>query len=182
MIIAIDESGIHKPDGFSIIALVCVADSSSLHELNSRVEHLETTIGSTNFHWAVKGWPFHHDFVQGLGKRPFTVRLAQIANPIQLDRTLEEVLPYLISERHIEQLFIDGKKQKDYARALKKVFRDKGITVKKLHTVNDAAYPVIRVADTVAGAIRYYLDNLNKKATELYKAIEPLIGFTHIQR
>ncbi len=182
MIISIDESGTHKSDGFTIIVLVCVADSNALHELNSRIEHLEQAIGTTSFHWATKGWPFRHDFVQGLGKLPFTVRLAQIANPVKLDRALEEVLPYLISERHIERLFIDGKKHREYTRAFKKVLRDKGITVKKLRTVDDKAYPTIRVADAVAGAVRYYLDTPNKKATELYRVIEPLIEFTHIQK
>lgn len=110
------------------------------------------------------------------------MRLVQIANPIQLDIALEEVLPYLLPERHIERLFIDGKKHREYAHALKKMLRDKGITVKKLRTVNDEAYPTIRVADAVAGAVRYYLDNPNKRATELYKAIEPRIEFIHIQK
>lgn len=157
MFISIDESGTHKQDGLSVIVLVCVEDSATLHDLNSRVEHLEKAIGTTNFHWAAKGWPFRRDFVQGLVTLPMRVRLAQLTNPIRLDRTLEEVLPYLISERHVEQVFIDGKKHKQYARTLKKVLRDKNISVKKLRTVNDAAYPTVRVADAVAGAVRYYL-------------------------
>ena len=182
MIISIDESGIHRQDGFSVIALVCIADSDALAELHSHIEQLEKAIGTTHFHWAVKGWPFRRDFIQGLTKLHFTVRLAQIANPIRLDGALEEVLPYLIPERHIERLFIDGKKRREYVHALKKVLRDKGITVKKLRTVNDEAYPAIRIADAVAGAVRYYLDNPNKKAIELYKALEPLIEFIHIQK
>lgn len=182
MIISIDESGTHKQDGFSVIALVCVEDSDALHKLNIDVEQLGRAISTTNFHWAIKGWPFRRDFIQGLAQLRVKVRLAKIANPIKLERTLEEVLPYLISERHIEGIFIDGKKHRQYARVLKKVLRDKGITVKKLRTVDDVGYPTIRVADAVAGAVRYYLDNPNKRAAELYTMIEPLIEFIHIQK
>jgi hypothetical protein len=129
-----------------------------------------------------KGWPFRRDFVSGLSRLPFTVRLAQINNPIRLDQSLEEVLPYLMPERNLERLFIDGKKHKQYARTLKKILRDKGITVKKLKTVSDESYPSIRVTDAVAGAVRYYLDNPNKEASKLYEMLEPKIEFAHLQK
>ena len=145
MIISIDESGIHRQNGFSIIALICVNDAQTLTELNSQIENLEKSIGTTSFHWANKGRPFRRDFVVGLNDLHFTIRLAQISNPVKFDIVLGEVLPYLIPERKLEHLFIDGKKHKHYVRTLKKVLRDKGITVKKLKTVNDEAYPSILV-------------------------------------
>lgn len=85
------------------------------------------------------------DALMGLSQLTFTVRLAQVTNPVKLDKVLEEVLPYPISERTIERLYIDGKKPKTYERAIKKVLRDKGITVKKLKTVNDQSYTGIRL-------------------------------------
>lgn len=85
-------------------------------------------------------------------------------------------------ERSLERLHIDGKKGKNYERILKKLLRDKGITVKKLRTVNDMSYPCIRIADAVAGAVRYYLDNPSRQANKLYKALEPKIEFIHIQK
>jgi hypothetical protein len=153
-----------------------------LADLDRQIEELEKVIGTTSFHWAVKGWPFRRDFVNGLKDLDFTIRLAQLNNPIKLDQTLEEVLPYLMPERNIERLFIDGKKHKQYARTLKKVLRDKGVTVKKLKTVNDGSYPSIRIADAVAGATRYFLDNPNKEATRLYKVLEAKTEFIHIQK
>ena len=182
MIISIDESGTHRQSGHSIVALICITSSDTLEELDQQVVDLEKSIGTTNFHWAYKGWPFRRDFINGLAKLNFSVRLVQLPNPVKLDQAIAETLPYLIPERNIERLLIDGKKHKQYSRTLKKVLRDKSITVKKIKTVNDDAYPTIRIADAVAGAVRYYLDNPNKEATKLYKAIEPKIEFIHIQK
>jgi hypothetical protein len=182
MIISIDESGIHRLTGYSVVALICTTDFDGLAELDLRVIELEKSIGTSNFHWAYKGWPFRRDFINGLARLRFTVRLAQLANPVQFDKSLEEVLPFLMPERNIELLLIDGKKPKQYVRALKKVLRDKGVTVKKIKTVNDEAYPSVRIADAVAGAVRYYLDNPNKEARKLYQALEPKIEFVHLQK
>lgn len=182
MLIFIDESGIHRQTGCSVIALICVANVVTLAKLDKQVEKLEKAIGTTSFHWAGKGWPFRRDFVAGLVDLEFSVRLVQLDNPIKLEEALEETLLYLIPERNIERLFIDGKKHKKYARALKKLLRDKGITVRKVKTVNDEAYPTIRIADAVAGTVRYYADNPTKRAKELYKVLEPKIEFIHIQK
>jgi hypothetical protein len=182
MLVFIDESGTHRQGGYSVIALICIASTTTLEKLNHEVLLLEQAIGTTYFHWAYRGWPFRHDFVLGIAKLDFTIRIAQLANPIILDQSLANILPYLLPERTIEQLFIDGKKSKHYQRTLKKLLRDKGISVKKLRTVNDISYPGIRVADAVAGTHRYYLDHQNKRATELYNALEPKLEFTHIQK
>lgn len=180
MIIAIDESGTHRQSGYSVIALVCVMSSDALNKLDCGVIELEKTIGITSFHWAYKGWPFRRDFIKGLNKFDFSIRLVQLNNPTKLNDAMAETLPYIISEQNIECLFIDGKKPKQYERMLKKVLRDKNITIKKIKTVNDTAYPSIRVADAVAGAVRYHLDNPTREATKIFKAIEPKIEFIHV--
>lgn len=54
---------------------------------------------------------------------------------------------------------IDGKKPKWYARKMKKVLRDKNISVRKLKTVHDTEYAGIRVADMVAGLARWQCDD-----------------------
>jgi hypothetical protein len=182
MVILIDESGTHRQDGFSVIALVCLESAARLDGFDKQIETIEEFIGTKSFHWADRGWPFRRDFIKELARLNFTIRIAQLANPVQLDRSLEEILPFLIPERAIEQMFIDGKKPKAYGRAVKKVLRDKGITVKKLKTVNDQSYPGIRAADAVAGAFRYFLDNPNKKAEELNKLLESHVEFVHVQK
>ena len=182
MLVFVDESGTHRQHGYSVIALICVADSQTMEELDKDVLMIERVIGTTDFHWAYKGWPFRREFIQGIAKLTFTIRLAQLTNPIKLDQELINTLPYLLPERNLERLFIDGKKGKNYERSLKKLLRDRDITVKKLRTVNDAAFPCIRIADAVAGAARYYLDNPSRQATQLYQALEPKIEFIHIQK
>ena len=51
-----------------------------------------------------------------------------------------------------------------YGRKLKKVLRDKGISVRKLRTVrNEKLHPGIQLADALAGLTRYHFDNPEKK-------------------
>lgn len=182
MLVFIDESGTHRQSGYSVIALVCVSNTDALERLNDNVLSLEQAIGTTYFHWADRGWPFRREFVQGIAKLDFTIRLAQLTNPIKLDQSLVDTLPYLLPERTIDRLFVDGKKSKQYVRTLKKLLRDKGISVKKLKTVNDTSYPAIRIADAVAGTYRYYLDRQNKRANSLYSMLEPKVEFIHFQK
>ena len=49
-----------------------------------------------------------------------------------------------------------------YERRLKKVLRDKGISVRKLGTVrNEISQPGIQLADALAGLSRYHFENPN---------------------
>ena len=67
-------------------------------------------------------------------------------------------------------MIIDGKKPKWYSLRLKKVLRDRGISVKKIRTGNDKSFPCLRLADAYAGLIRaHWNDPNNKNAKELYK-------------
>lgn len=76
----------------------------------------------------------------------------------------EAVFQHFITEKDIERVWIDGKQPKWYERRLKKVLRDKGISVKKLRTVrDDASQPGLQLADTLAGLSRYHFKNPNAK-------------------
>ena len=92
-----------------------------------------------------------------------------------MDKALAEALQHLLAERNIGQILIDGDKPKAYTRQLKKVLRDKGITVKKIRSVKDESYPMIRIADAVAGAARATYDDPSGKAAPLLKLLESKI-------
>jgi len=98
----------------------------------------------------------------------FFVKIAIAKNPVQVDQVLRRVLEHMIVERNIKQIIIDGKKSKRYERVIKKILRDKGISVKKLKTVRDTQYAGIRVADMVAGLSRLYADKMNLQKIDPY--------------
>ena len=174
MIISIDESGTHKQDGKSVIALVYI-EANDLEAMDKLVLKAEETAGISGFHWSHRNWQMRKSFVESIAKGDFRIKVAYVTNPIKLDKALEEALQHLIVERGISQILIDGDKPKQYTRQLKKVLRDKGITVKKIRTVNDEAYPVIRIADAVAGVVRSTYDDPEGRAAPLFKLIEQKI-------
>src|SRR3989344_4641009 len=53
--------------------------------------------------------------------------------------------------------------RKWYEQRLKKVLRDRGISVKKLSTVRRESEVGIQLADALAGLIRYHYDNPDRK-------------------
>ena len=81
-------------------------------------------------------------------------------------------MKYLIIERKIKKIIIDGKKPKWYERKIKKVLRDRGVSVKKLRTLYDEASPGLRLSDALAGLTRAYYDKPTKTIEELYKLLE----------
>ncbi len=58
---------------------------------------------------------------------------------------------------------MDGKKPRWYELSLKKALRDKGVSVRKLKTVNDKSQPGVQVADCLAGLVRRHYDNQNEE-------------------
>src|SRR5258708_40367326 len=131
MIISIDESGIHQQDGKSVIALVYVAVENR-EAAEQLVLNTEKTTGIQGFHWAHRNWRMREAFIQSIVKGDFRVKLAYITNPMVLDKALPEALQHLLVERPISQVIIDGQKPKRYIHQIKKVLRDKGISVKKI--------------------------------------------------
>ena len=178
MFILIDESGIHAQTGHSTIALVYV-ETPNLEKLEDQVTQIEKDLGIHNFHWAHRNWKIREQFIGSLAKADFKVKIAVLPNPVKIDESMEEALQHLIIEKHINQVLIDGSKPKHYTRKLKKVLRDKGVSVKKLRMVNDQSVPAMRIADAVAGLSRYHYDQPeNTQATKLYKVIKPKIELT----
>lgn len=56
-------------------------------------------------------------------------------------------------------IFIDGEKPKWYENRLKKVLKDKGISVKKLRTVRRESEVGLQLTDALVGLTRYHQDN-----------------------
>ena len=65
-------------------------------------------------------------------------------------------------------IFLDGKKPKWYEKRIKKVLRDKGVSINKLKSVKDSQVAGIRIADMVAGLSRSYFDGKNLKEIKPY--------------
>lgn len=178
MYIFIDESGVHKEKERSSIALVYLS-VENLDSFQRAVLEAERDIKIRNFHWSHSAWNVRKRFVEKICGQDFAVKVALIRNPFFARRGYEYALQHLVVEHNIRGVIIDGKKGKSYERKLKKVLRDKGISVKKLRTATDQAYPALRVADACAGIVRYrdeYPDN--QKVNELYRLIAKKIMIT----
>lgn len=168
MIIFIDESGIHRKDGKSLVALVYVV-VNNLENIEQSIERTEESLKISSFHWPRHIWKIRNKFLIPLLKENFEVKVSIIDNPFN-QKVFEESLTYLITERKIDKIIIDGKKPKWYVLRLKKVLREKGISVKKIRFGNDKSYPCLRLADVYAGLLStYFNDQKNEKAKELYE-------------
>ena len=176
--IFIDESGIHRETGKSSIALAYIS-FENLDLVQKRIVEIEKEIGIHNFHWSHSSWPVRNKFIEKVIKCDFSVKIALILNPFNLNEAYEYALKHLVVEKRISAIIIDGKKKKSYERRLKKVLRDKGISVKKLKSGNDESYPALRIADAIAGIVRYRNENPeNKNILNLYNLIKNKILIT----
>jgi hypothetical protein len=175
MLIFIDESGIHKTKDHSCVALVYI-EIKNIENIEKGILDLEKKL-KRPFHWAHTLSGVKRDFFKGIAKLDFFAKVAIIQNPIHLHKDTENILQHLIIEKNIKQIFIDGKQPKWYERKLKKVLRDKGISVKKLKTVDDKSFAGIRLADAVAGAARSYYDNPKGKSSIFYDMIKSKVVF-----
>lgn len=92
--------------------------------------------------------------------------MAVFENPTHPEKMIEYVFRHLITEDNIERVFIDGKKPKWYEHKLKKILRDRGISVKTLKTVRSDSSPGIQLADCLAGLVRRYYDNPEEPDTK----------------
>lgn len=179
MHIFIDESGIHKETGKSSVALVYV--------LTEDVKLLEEAIVSTEkllrikvFHWTDCSWKIRTEFFRLLLKENFFVRVSIIQNPFN-KKDFEESIKLLLMEKKFKKIVIDGKKPKWYASKMKKILRDAGISIKKISTANDEAYPCLRLADAYAGLSRVYWEGReNKNVNILYKMARKKIKTTQL--
>jgi hypothetical protein len=169
---------VHKETGKSSIALAYV-EFENIEKIQKRVVEIEKEIGIHNFHWSHSSWAVRNRFVEKIAKCDFHAKIALISNPFNVNEAYEYALKHLVVEKKINSIIIDGKKKKAYERRLKKVLRDKGISVKKLKTGNDESYPALRIADCLAGIARYrneYPDS--EKIRRLYNMIKSRIFIT----
>lgn len=164
----VDESGTNKRSDHSAFAFVYVS-VRNLQEFESIVRKTEERIGVKAFHWAKSAWPVRERFFQELLKADFTVKVGIVRNPVSHpERELEKILLHLLVEPDIRTISIDGKKPKQYARRMKKVLRDKGLSTKKLRLVDDRQYAGVRVADALAGLVRAYFDGKPNRRVALW--------------
>lgn len=165
MIIFIDESGTHKQVDHATVVLVYV-EIENLEIFEQRVIEIEEKLGIKYFHWTDEKWQKRERFVEQLLKLDFTFKVAILKNPIRLSKNLEDALKHLVVEENIKKIVLDGRKPKWYNQKLKKLLRDKGVSVKKIITVRkDESSPGVRVADCLAGLIRNHYDNPETLAT-----------------
>jgi hypothetical protein len=172
MVIFIDESGTHKQMDHATIALVYV-EVTNLNVFERSVEEIETELKIKYFHWTDENWDIRKRFINKLAKLKFRVKVAILKNPVVVGKSLEASLRHLVVEPNIKKIMIDGYKPRWYDQKLKKILRDKGITVKKLKTIrNEHSCPGLRVADCLAGLIRYFYNHPHSEAKTLYDRLK----------
>lgn len=163
MVIFIDESGTHKQSGYAANTIVYVT-IEDIEDVENRLRLVVSKLNLNSFHWAEHGWKVREKFLEKVIKLNFRFKVGIFKNPVKTSEMTEIVFQHLITEKGIELVWIDGKQPKWYERRLKKVLRDKGISVRKLRTVrNEASQPGIQLADALAGLSRYYFENPNAK-------------------
>ncbi len=157
MIIGIDESGTHLQHGIATVAAVIVAEKDIDH-LNTAIMQAEQDLAVPGFHWAKDKWRYREALFLALQHAEMKVRIAYTTSPSQLQRGLDTALVELLQGTTISRLLIDGKKPRVFVRQLKSSLRKAGLHTTDLKLVGDTAYPIVRVADAMAGAARIYLD------------------------
>lgn len=159
MDVFIDESGNHKQAGYAANAVVYIT-IENLETVEGKLKQIIQDLDLESFHWAEHGWKVKGKFLKEIIKLNFKFKVGIFKNPVKTNDMTETVFQHLITERDIERVWIDGKQPKWYERRLKKVLRDKGISVKKLRTVrNETSNPGIQLADALAGLSRYHFEN-----------------------
>ena len=175
MHIFIDESGIHKKVDHCSFALVYV-EIDDFAKIEKRICEIEKELKIEKFHWSQVAWKFKEKFIIEILKLDFKVKIAIIKNPVNPAKELERILSHMAIEKKISGIFIDGKKPKWYGLKIKKVLRDKGVSVKKVKMVKDDQVACVRLADMVAGLSRSHFDKKNeKRLRDYYKLLEKKI-------
>lgn len=150
-----------------------------MDSLQNAVVKIEKELGIEYFHWAYSKWEIRQKFIYEISKNEFFVKIALIRNPFKSNNAYEYAMEHLIMEKDMTNIIIDGKKSKRYEKKFKKILRDKGISVRKLKTGNDEGYPALRVADAIAGTVRYYNENPdNENIINIYQQISKKILIT----
>lgn len=158
MVIFIDESGTHTKTGHATTAIVYIK-IKNLEQIESKVSEVEEKLGISSFHWGEERWQVRNKFLEEISKLDFTLKVAIFENPVHPERMFEYVFRHLITEKDIKKIYIDGKKPKWYELRLKKILRDRAISVKTLKTVRSESSLGIQMADCLAGLIRRHYES-----------------------
>ena len=186
MVIFIDESGIHKQTGHSTGSVVYV-EVKHLETFENKLRQIEKDLKIVYFHWAEERWFMKNKFISRIFDLDFTVKVAVFVfsylfyvtgnydqlfdvNLFIYISVVDDIFQHLITEKAIKSIYIDGEKPKWYEHKLKKVLRDKGISLKKLRTVRSKSEVGIQLADALASLIRYYHDNPQEKDAKKWVA------------
>ena len=167
MLIFIDESGVHKEVDHSTFVLAYI-ESEHYDILDKQICKLEEELKIDYFHWSETTWKVKEEFLDQALKLDFKAKIAVVKNPVHPSQEIERAMIYMLIEKNIRNIYIDGKKPKWYERNIKKVLRGKNMSVRKLRTVNARQYAGIRLADMIAGLVRSYFDGKNISKIEQY--------------
>ncbi|MCD6528166.1 DUF3800 domain-containing protein [bacterium] len=175
MLIFIDESGIHKSIEHSSFVLAYLK-AEDYNLIEKKIQEIEKKLKIEYFHWAKTVWSVKERFMDEILKLDFRAKIGMVKNPINPAHELERILVHMIVEKDIKNIYIDGRKPRWYERRIKKVLRDKGISVRKLKTVKSNQYAGIRLADMIAGLSRSYFDKKNlEKISKYYQRLKKKI-------
>lgn len=170
MVIFIDESGIHKSIDHSAFTMAYI-EFKTVKAVEKEIVAIEKKHNIKLFKWTNLPWKLRHDFITDVANLPFKAKVAVFMNPINPNQALEWSAQHLLVEKNFKAIYVDGKKPRWVELRLKKVLRDKGISVKKLKTLRNASSPGIHLADALAGVTRAYYDNPKGKAAPLWRKI-----------
>jgi hypothetical protein len=167
-IIYIDESGISPDQGYSVYVCLYI-ESKNRTYLNDKIIEIEKQIKISHTHWTEMPWKIRLKFVDKIKYLDFDVIATICKNPILPDILLKKVLiESTVIDSNIINIFIDGKKNKNYERELKGLLRNHGVKVYDLKIVDDKKEPLIRLSDFLAGLTRTYFNNDRDKNNIFY--------------
>ena len=172
--IYIDESGTNKLNLHSTVAFSYVKILEQ-EEFDQKFIEIEKNLKIKPFHWVDNSWSIREKFLNEVIKLDFVCKIMISRNPVLPDKQMEKAIKYLLIEKNIGNIYIDGGKSKKYLSKIKNIVRSKGITTKKIDGVNDQQYPGIRLADLCAGIVRSYMDNKDEKSEKLFKKLRSKI-------
>ncbi len=174
MEVYIDESGIHKFSGYSVVCFVYV-QTDGVKEVEKALIKVENLLGIRKFRWSdfgsKRGWVVRESFIRHIIPLPFLFNIIYFQNPIAFHSAFEHVLHSVIQHDRIRKIIIDGKKSRTYSRRIKNVLRKHNISVKKVVMANDGGTPGLRLADALAGLYRSHMEKPTSKTNDLISLI-----------
>jgi len=164
MIIYIDESGTHLGAKHSTLALVYIKVDNA-ETFDKKIIETESELKITNFHWKDEKWETREKFVNFLLKQNFNFKVAVSHEPHKFVKRFPDILSHLLIDDEIKKIVIDGEKPRWYTMGLKTTLRQRKISVEKVVAARkESSYPGLRVADCLAGLVRYGYDNPDSPA------------------